>query len=178
MEQSLYVNSHGNFFEEIEDLRVTRKRLSSREERRETRIKAISLIDELSIEFGDIASIPDDHPKMLKARMMLGAYDDEVTKTNVRALRRRVAGLAKEHRIPQSDVYRMLAYYLDLSAQTVKDKAYNNRFTRFESEFIWEQLRMLEKIKNLGVVIHLYNQKEEEYRKERARRNRKQMGNT
>lgn len=176
MEQSLHINKYGNFFEEIEELRVTRKRLSTRDERRENRLSAIALIDELIEEYGDIGLVPDDNPKMTKARMMLGAYDDEVTKTNVRALRRRVAGLAKDHKIPQSDVYRMLAYYLDLSAQTVKDKAYNNRFTHFESEIIWEQLRMLEKIENLSTVIHLYNQREEEYRKERARRTRRHIG--
>lgn len=176
MEQSLHINSQNDFFEEIEELRVTRKRLSSREERKRNRKEALAIIDGLSFEYGDITLIPDDHPKMLKARMLLGAYDDEVTKTNVRALRRRVAGLAKDHKIPQSDVYRILAYYLDLSPQTVKDKAYNNRFTYAESEMIWGQLQMLENIGNLKMVIYLYNKKEEEYRQERARMNRKQIG--
>lgn len=179
MEQSLHINkSNVDYFEEIEELRVRPKRVKSRKERTEDRIEAINILNALSVEYGDITLVPDDNPKMKKARMIFGAFDDEIQKTNVQALRRRVAGLAKDHRIPQADVYRMLAYYLDLSPQTVKDKAYNNRFTRSEIELLWGHLEMLETIENLKLVIYLYNEKEEEYRQEKARINRSYLTET
>lgn len=156
MVEVLEVDPNSTFFKEIEKLRYVDTSGLSRELRRAKRLRAISLIDDLSIDFGGVENVPDSNEDLKEARLLLGALDNQIMPTDVDSLRVRIAKASRNHRIPQNYIYQLLGYYLDINAQTVKDKAYNNRFTKMECDVLWGQWNIIERVRNLEVLVRMY----------------------
>lgn len=168
MEQ-LFNYKTNKFFEEVESIREVQPRMGSRAERKEKRRKALAIINLLTEEYGDVGDIPDSKTAYHQARKWLGVFDNNFMDTDVEQLRERVGNLARRHRIPQTAVYKLLAYYLDINMQTVKDKAYHNRFTVSEVRSLWPQLERLEQVVNLGLIVKKYEALEKEQALQRHR---------
>lgn len=166
------------FFDEMDTVRESRQKVESRDSRKKKRNRALSILNRLILDYGDIANVPESNPSLKQAREWLGVYDDDIQETNVMNLRQRVAKLARKHKLRQSDIYQLLGYYLDVSMQTVKDKTYNNRFTVVEVTLVWNSLAELERTDNLSVLVRAYetrNAKEKDILERRERFKQKQQ---
>lgn len=166
------------FFDEMDMVRGSRQKAESRESRKKKRVRALSILNRLIVDYGDIGNVPESNPSLKQAREWLGVYDDDIQETNVMNLRQRVAKLARKHKLRQSDIYKLLGYYLDVSMQTVKDKTYNNRFTVVEVTLVWNSLAELERTDNLSVLVRAYetrNAKEKDILERRERYKQKQQ---
>lgn len=170
MSDVLELNPNADFFAIMEGLRVCIPKSEPKDFRKIKRKCAISIIDILGLEFGDISEVPDDHVGLRYARDLLGAYDHEIVDVDVDRLRDDVASLARQHRVSQFEVYRLLSYYLDVTPQTLKDKAYSNRFTKIQYDVVSAQLKQLESVEDLKFILRKYRDEKESFMSERELR--------
>lgn len=172
MSGSIYSYQGQTVLQDLDDNRQGNYRRGTRKERKEKRVMALKIINRLTDTYGDLDNVPEvslDAIYLYMARMWLGVFNDEFVKIDVTKLRQRIVYLARRHKMTQTEVYQLLAYGLDIGVQTIKDKTYNNRFTGTEADLVWRQLKKLEEIKDLKIVIQSYEREIIQKQKRRKR---------
>lgn len=155
--RAIIINPNGDYYNEMEKLRYVDENQECKEFRHNRRMKAVNKINELEQFYGCIGNIPDDNRELQIVRDLLGGYDDHVIYTNVEELNKRINHLARKHRVRIRSIYHMLAYFLDLSTQTVQIKITSNGFTLAESDIVWNQMDIFEQVENLNYLVRMHS---------------------